>query len=363
MLDIPIQEFKVQGHGKNRTILCPYCSKQLKKTIVQHMKKEHKAVWFAWSLDFVQLFNQGYSLKQIMKKYNTLFSWTVIAQEIIKTAEENKIKLAPPMLKFGSWEPQVFNPEVTTVWEFPKRGDWCVHNGSYRGNWAPQVPRNIILRYSPNIDDKILDCFLGGGTTIIESQLLGRLAIGLDISPHAISTTKKRLFDMQSVALDKQVVLGSNYTPIILCSDARELPFSDDSIDLACCQPPYADAIAYTWNVAGDLSKIHDIDKFCVEIKKVASEILRVLKPGKRCVIMIGDVRRNKMIIPLGFKTLQQFIDCGFLTEEIIIKKQYQDRSSEFYANKACQYYRIEHEYIFVLQKIVSEESDHATRS
>ena len=84
------------------------------------MKKQHKEIWYLWCLDFVQLFNQGYSLKQIMKKYNTLFSWTVIAQQIIKTAEENKIKLAPPMLKIGSWEPDVFNQEVTTLGSFQK---------------------------------------------------------------------------------------------------------------------------------------------------------------------------------------------------------------------------------------------------
>jgi DNA modification methylase len=170
---------------------------------------------------------------------------------------------------------------------------------------------------------------------------------------------------MQNIALDKGIILESNYLPKIMCGDARQLPLCDNSIDLACCQPPYADAISYTWNVTGDISKVHDIDEFCRAMKQVALEIFRVLKPGKRCVIMIGDIRRNKMIIPLGFRILQQFLDSGFYSEEIIIKKQYQDSSSEFYAKKVSSHlhYRIEHEYIFVLQKILQEETENGKRT
>ena len=38
--------------------------------------------------------------------------------------------------------------ETTTVWSFPKRGDWATHKPTYRGNWAPQIPRNLILKYT-----------------------------------------------------------------------------------------------------------------------------------------------------------------------------------------------------------------------
>ncbi len=54
----------------------------------------------------------------------------------------------------------------------------------------------------------------------------------------------------------------TEYLPWIIWGDARKLPFMDYFIDLVCCQPPYADAINYTWNVNGDLSKIHDVTEF-----------------------------------------------------------------------------------------------------
>ncbi len=40
------------------------------------------------------------------------------------------------------------NPEFTTVWSFGERGAWATHTPSYRGNFAPQVARNVIEMYS-----------------------------------------------------------------------------------------------------------------------------------------------------------------------------------------------------------------------
>jgi hypothetical protein len=53
-------------------------------------------------------------------------------------------------------QPDNFELEATTVWSFPERGNWATHQGNYRGNWAPQIPRNLILRYTQP-GDLVLD--------------------------------------------------------------------------------------------------------------------------------------------------------------------------------------------------------------
>jgi len=83
------------------------------------------------------------------------------------------------------------NREYTTVWSFPERGAWATHNPQYRGNFAPQIARNVIEMYSEKGDD-ILDPMVGGGTTLIEARLLCRNALGLDINPEAIEPVDKR---------------------------------------------------------------------------------------------------------------------------------------------------------------------------
>jgi len=90
------------------------------------------------------------------------------------------------------YEPADFSLEKTTVWSFEHRGNWATHRGNYRGNWAPQIPRNVILRYSQE-GELVLDQMIGSGTTLIECKLLGRNGIGVDINLDALMVAYNRL--------------------------------------------------------------------------------------------------------------------------------------------------------------------------
>ena len=69
-----------------------------------------------------------------------------------------------------------------------------------------------------------------------------------------------------------------------------------------------------------DLSNL-DLHKFEQSLEKVALECFRVLKENKMCCIMIGDIRKNKEVYPLGFKLMSIFQSVGFNLKEIIIKE------------------------------------------
>ncbi len=248
------------------------------------------------------------------------------------------------MSKVKTFEPKEFEQECTTVWSFRRRGNWATHKSKYRGNWAPEVVRNLLIRYS-NEGDYILDPMIGGGTTAIECKLLNRNLLALDINPNALEITNE--------ALDFE----SPHTPKIKVelNDSRKLPMlKDESIDFVLNHPPYADIIKYSdKQIEEDLSNIHNIDEFAEEMEKVAKEFYRVLKPNKYCAILIGDTRRNKMYQPMAFKVMERFLKVGFVLKEDIIKHQHNCKATGFWVNKSKDYnfLLIMHEHLFVFEK------------
>jgi DNA modification methylase len=240
-------------------------------------------------------------------------------------------------------QPENFDLECTTVWSFPKRGNWATHRSDYRGNWSPQVVRNLIVRYSKE-GDIVLDPMVGGGTTLIECKLTKRNGIGIDINPEAIKITEERL-NFDYFPIEQKCYVG----------DARNLDLlENNSVDLVVTHPPYADIIKYSeGRIRHDLSNIHSIDTFCDELEKVAKECFRVLKPEKYCAILIGDTRRNKLYIPLAYKVMERFIKAGFVLKEDIIKLQHNCRATGFWVRKSKLYnfLLIMHEHVFVFKK------------
>ena len=238
-------------------------------------------------------------------------------------------------------QPENFELETNTVWAFPTRGKWATHDAKYRGNWSPYIPRNIILRYS-NEGDTVLDQFVGGGTTAVECKLTHRNFIGIDINPNAISLSQSKCnFEFETDCTTK-----------IMLGDARKLELSDESVDLVCTHPPYADIIHYSEDVEGDLSHL-GMKSFLPEIYKVAEESYRVLKKDKYCAVLMGDTRKNGMVQPLAFETMTMFRLAGFKLKEIIIKEQHNCKATGFWKTNSVKhnFLLLAHEYLFIFKK------------
>ena len=245
--------------------------------------------------------------------------------------------------KITKWEPENFELEMTTHWSFPQRGDWATHDAKWRGNWSPYIPRNVILRYSKE-GELVLDQFAGGGTTLVEAKLLNRDISGVDVNDIALERCREK------VSFEHEGATGKVY---IRKGDARNLDFiQNESIDLICTHPPYADIIHYSEDIAEDLSllKIRD---FLKEMEKVASESYRVLKKGKFCAVLMGDTRKKGCMIPMSFDVMKIFQDAGFTLKELIIKEQHNCKATGYWKTNSVKYnfLLIAHEYLFIFKK------------
>ena len=190
----------------------------------------------------------------------------------------------------------------------------------------------------------VLDQFASGGTTLVEAKLLNRDIIGIDVNDIALERCREK------VSFEHE---GANGKVYIRKGDARNLDFiQNESIDLICTHPPYADIIHYSEDIAEDLSllKIRD---FLKEMEKVASESYRVLKKGKFCAVLMGDTRKKGCMIPMSFDVMKIFQDARFTLKELIIKEQHNCKATGYWKTNSVKYnfLLIAHEYLFIFKK------------
>lgn len=261
-------------------------------------------------------------MKEITRK--SLWEFLETHNEVTIGTTKIRIGLAK---KIKQYQPEQFELERTNTWSFPKRGSWATHKGNFRGNWPPQVARNIILRYSkPN--ETVLDLMCGSGTTLIECKVLGRNGIGVDINPACMLLTRDRL-DFEYNPLDPSFPKVSTRTYV---GDARNLNLiKDDTIDLIATHPPYANVISYSNRrnqVSGDLSFAHSLLGYLIGMKNIAEESFRVLRPGRFCAVLVGDTRKHRHHTPIAFRVMHAFLDVGFVLREDVVKFQWKTKSA-----------------------------------
>lgn len=212
-----------------------------------------------------------------------------------------------------------------SVWRF-KDVESNVKTGMHPAQFSAVIPYRCIKMYS-FVGDIILDPMVGVGTTLIEAQKLRRKSIGIDINPDIVKIAK------ENISKSSTNLKSKNYAPIIKKGDARNLSFiDDDTIDLIILHPPYFNAIKIS-HLKDDLSNFENgqYDAFLNEMKKVFSEMRRVLKNDRVLAIFTGDVMRKvdgeTKIFPLHSDYIQILADMGFslwdtFIVEIKIKKK-----------------------------------------
>ena len=190
----------------------------------------------------------------------------------------------------------------------------------------------------------VLDQFAGGGTTLVEAKLLNRNIIGVDVNETALARCREKINFEHS---------GANGKVYLYKGDARTLDFiKDNSIDLICTHPPYADIIKYSEDIETDLSHLK-VKDFLIAMRDVAAESYRVLKKDKFCAVLMGDTRQKGHMIPMSFEVMKLFQSAGFKLKELVIKEQHNCKATGYWKTNSVKYnfLLIAHEYLFIFRK------------
>lgn len=135
----------------------------------------------------------------------------------------------------------------------------------------------------------------------------------------------------------------------------------DNSIDLVFSHPPYLNAVNYynIYRLSTDLLEFNyeeirnsdfsskKLDVFLEFMKKTFEESYRVLKPNKRCVVVIGDTRFKGNIITLEVDFINLLKKVGFVIEDIFIWEQ----NKKAGMNVARRGNYIDHNYVIIAKK------------
>ena len=247
---------------------------------------------------------------------------------------------------------------VDSLWLIQKRDSSGKHENNYHGNFVPQIPYQLIKRYTHK-NDTVLELFTGSGTTLFECENLQRNYIGFDINQSMIDLIYQKMTDTQNIhfAINNCDVCDTLKMNECMSQSFKWCENESKFVDFIIAHPPYMDIVKFT-DKKEDLSAIADLQLFLEKFTLAIKNALNFLKKNKYFAVVIGDVYKKSEVIPLGFYVMDA-IKKNFKTKlkGIIVKNIEGNRgkigAQGIWRYRAMQsdYYLFKHEYIFVFKK------------
>jgi DNA modification methylase len=220
-----------------------------------------------------------------------------------------------------------------------------------------------LIRFFTKKEGKVLDPFVGVGSTIKACLELERDGYGVELSPDWYEITKQRLWAESNINID------DNH---LICGDSRKLKdfFKKDFFDFIVTSPPY-------WNILekkdhkaneratnghatkyseseNDLGNIGEYELFLRELSKIFFNCYDLLKPGKYMCIVVSDFRHKSEFYPFHADLISKLTNKK-------AKKRFQLKGIKILVQNAKKLFpygypfayveNIHHQYVIILQK------------
>jgi len=265
---------------------------------------------------------------------------------IIKTNKINDINL-------NRWKE--YDDIITdSLWIFNKRDNTGTHSAGYWGNYIPQIPNQLLRRYTKK-GEWVLDPFLGSGTTLIECKKLERNGIGIELQKEVVNQTVE-LLKQDTLNTTKSIIEAYHGDSATIDTNKILKENNINGVQFITYHPPYWDIIKFS-DDKRDISNAETLEEFINGFEKIINNTLPMLDNNRYFAITIGDKYCNGEWIPLGYYTMDMVLKKGHKLKSIIVKN-FEDtkgkrNQKELWRYRALSgnFYVFKHEYIFLFQK------------
>lgn len=254
----------------------------------------------------------------------------------------------------NDWKTSDLN--LDSLWLIDKRDSSGKHENNYHGNFIPQIPNQLIRRYTHEADT-VLELFTGSGTTLYECERLKRNYIGFDINDAELARVKNKMLETKNIrfVLNNCDVCDAEKMQVSIKASLESIGV--DVADFLIAHPPYMDIIKFT-EKSEDLSHISDVSEFVEKLTIAMKNGLSFLGKGKYFAIVMGDVYKKSEVVPLSFYVMNAIKQNFKVKMKGVVIKNIEGNRGKLnsqgiwkYRAFNSDYYLFKHEYIFVFKK------------
>jgi SAM-dependent methyltransferase len=243
---------------------------------------------------------------------------------------------------------------VESLWLLGPRDKSSSHAGDYWGNFVPQIPNQVLRRFTKE-GDWVVDLFSGMGTTLIECRKLGRNGVGVELNESVAARSRERIEAADGKATTAATVLTADSTAPETVA-AIQAAMGRDRADCVLLHPPYHDIIRFSAD-GRDLSNADDESAFLGAFDRVVANAVQLLRPGGHLALVIGDAYRKGEWRPLGFECMQLCRRAGLQLKAINVKdiqgnERGKGKATNLWRYRALRngFYVFKHEYVMLFK-------------